>query len=681
MERHDTARHGTANCHNFLDGPPFLRSSCPHGLVMLQQIHPTAARAALLSEKMLSVSVDWGGETCSAEGTSADGNGSLQPEVSGPCSLLVRRMGVVLVRQHGMCFDPLHVSFDRGLATAGTPFVAELCWHGGRRHLHILAPPLGGSLNLDGLVLPPGSQPKGLAGLLESITAAEALAPPLPTHANRLERGFGLEMELLTEALPSQPTGDPTKAAAAQGLLACGGSTNGATSWQWAVGGAYLAPTSAELHVAKMRAALVALRGAVSVALSPALAAVHAALSSCEHWRSEVDVAIQPSPACLASRMVDATAALSAMADGPVRTDARARCISMLQRRGGIRKSEFQSPSPPHELRFSQGAALEIGCFIQGALATMGAAASSVSAAAHSGTAVHVHVNVRNAASGGLALSAGELLDVVIAWIRFDLVTQTYARPWLWCEPSATPLYATGAEMGMLVDVTWEEITEADMLADLSRRPPPSHKAAAVYRARAANEGVGDAARAYRTCENTEPRKLYHVPAFVSAAYAIVHGEGFDELDDSEQIQRLFGPQSPGGQLGRYCSLNLGALIKYGTLEVRRFHGTLDATLLVRWAHFCVCFVEAFVGEKHGRLPPPRPGAVASATGGGTEGVLRGSARRSSFLDGHPSAEAAVHALQSAQEMATSEELMACMADYIDARTAAYFAHDACGAA
>ena len=415
-----------------------------------------------------------------------------------------------------------------------------------------------------------------------------------------------------------------------------------------------------------MKAALVACRGEVGEALtlSPALAAVDAALSNCERWRHDVDVAIQPSPACLASKMLDATAALSAIAYGPARDDARARCMAMLLRRGAIRKSEFQSPPPPHELRFSTGAALEIACFVQGALATMGAAASSVTAAGHSGTAVHVHVNVRNAKSGGSVLSAGELLDVVLAWIRFDLVTQAYARPWLWCEPSATPLYATGPEMGTLVNRTWEETTEADILADLSHRPP-AHRAAAVCRAGAASDSIADAAQGRRCDEVAVERKLHSVPAFVHAVYKIVHTDGFDDLPDAEQVHRLFGHGGPGTQLGRYCSLNLSALIKYGTLEMRRFHGTLDSALVVRWAHFCVCFVEAFSGnrgEQSCSLPK------------------RSGQWRSSFLDEHPSAEAALRALQSAQETATSEELMACLADHLDPRTAAYFVHDAsCG--
>ena len=674
--------------HNFLAGPPFLRTSCPHGLVMLQQIHPTAARAVLLSDNTLSVWVDW---------NVADGDAcSLLPAASGPCRLSVRHMGVEVVRADGTCSQPLHLSFDRELVAAGSPFVAELCWHGGRRHLHVLAPPRGGHLNLGGLVLPPASQPNGLAGLLESIAVADAAAPPLPEHAAWLERGFGLEMELLTEAHLSQPTSVPRTApsaspacrtldVAAHAGLACSGG-----SWQWKERTARgcstssetqrrcaettlaYVPTSAELSLAQMKAALMSCRGEVGVGLSPALAAVHAALSSCERWRSEVDVAIQPSPACLASKMLDATAALSAMTDGPARTDARARCMAMLLRRGAIRKSEFQSPSPPHELRFSTGAALEIACFVQGALATMGAAASAVSASAHSGTAVHVHVNVRNTKSGGSVLSAGELLDVVLAWIRFDLVTQTYARPWLWCEPSATPLYATGPEMGTLVNLTWEEVTEADILADMSHRPP-AHRAAAEFRAQVANEGFADAAQHWRCHEEALERKLCSVPAFVRAAYEIVHTDGFDDLDSAEQINRLFGHSGPGKQLGRYCSLNLSALIKYGTLEIRRFHGTLDSALLVRWAHFCVCFVEAFAGNRgeHSRSLPKQSLPCETST--------KPAKRRSLFLDGHPSAEAALRALQSAQETATSEELMACLAGHLDLRTAAYLAHDACG--
>ena len=39
-----------------------------------------------------------------------------------------------------------------------------------------------------------------------------------------------------------------------------------------------------------------------------------------------------------------------------------------------------------------------------------------------------------------------ELLAVYFAWVKFDLVTARFARPWMWREPSVAPLYATGSE-------------------------------------------------------------------------------------------------------------------------------------------------------------------------------------------------------------------------------------------
>jgi hypothetical protein len=95
---------------------------------------------------------------------------------------------------------------------------------------------------------------------------------------------------------------------------------------------------------------------------------------------------------------------------------------------------------------------------------------------------------------------------------------------------------------------------------------------------------------------------------------------------------------------------------------MRRFHGTLDATLMVRWAHFCVAFVEAFGGSGTAARVPAR------GEGGG----------RSQSLS-YPTAAAAVLALQAAQETATADELMACMVGYIDPATAAYFVQDATG--
>jgi len=68
------------------------------------------------------------------------------------------------------------------------------------------------------------------------------------------------------------------------------------------------------------------------------------------------------------------------------------------------------------------------------------AAASSLTTSCSSGTAVHVHVNVRNASARGELLSPREILHVVLSWIRFDLATARLTRPWMWREPSCAPL-------------------------------------------------------------------------------------------------------------------------------------------------------------------------------------------------------------------------------------------------
>ena len=43
-------------------------------------------------------------------------------------------------------------------------------------------------------------------------------------------------------------------------------------------------------------------------------------------------------------------------------------------------------------------------------------------------------------------MSCLEVLAVYFAWVRYDLVTAHFARPWMWREPSMAPLYATGSE-------------------------------------------------------------------------------------------------------------------------------------------------------------------------------------------------------------------------------------------
>ena len=61
----------------------------------------------------------------------------------------------------------------------------------------------------------------------------------------------------------------------------------------------------------------------------------------------------------------------------------------------------------------------------------------------------------------------------------------------------------------------------------------------------------------------------------------------------------LFGDaaETPAQCIGRYVGLNLCRVCSYGTVEFRRYHATLDPGAVVRWAHFCVAFVETFCNE------------------------------------------------------------------------------------
>ena len=137
--------------------------------------------------------------------------------------------------------------------------------------------------------------------------------------------------------------------------------------------------------------------------------------------------------------------------------------------------------------------------------------------------------------AGGDQLSCREVLAVYLAWVRFDLVTARFARPWMWREPSMAPLYATGTEFSW-PEKAWEQGT-----------------ATAVNKA------------------------FYDIPTFARAIRDVVGSAGYESLGEEVKRERLFGrhADSPTSGIGRYCSLNLRRLTSYGTLEFRRFQGTL----------------------------------------------------------------------------------------------------------
>ena len=117
----------------------------------------------------------------------------------------------------------------------------------------------------------------------------------------------------------------------------------------------------------------------------------------------------------------------------------------------------------------------------------------------------------------------------------------------MWRERSLAPLFASGPEW------LWREV---------------------AWTQGASNDGA--ATRAIGTA--------YNVPAFMRHAWQALQGaqDGlFDRVFDYDAVKRT---------LWRNCTINLLALRKYGTVEFRRMHATLDSDFVVAWARFCVAY-------------------------------------------------------------------------------------------
>ena len=586
-----TAQTLAAAGHSYHSGAPYLRCSVPWGLQLLieaNRTHPALGAAssaihALQERSELTVSVDWGS--------------LVTEQLPGVVQLTIRRAGVQVAATEGRLNAPLSITFSVRGAAAGEVFVAALRWAGGSRHLHCYAPLLA-PIRLDGLSAPPSSSadaPPLSGDALIRPTDGDGdgdgdddagAPPPLMCLA---DRGVGVELELITMAPVPASSGCFTKGEELAALIG---------------------------EVRKRRTAERAgagddgCGGAEDASCDP----LPSLLSRCALWRHQIDDHVGYASAEMAERAAAEAMKATTAGAGCQSCDEHAQQVQHAQLEvlhsggAGTMKSEFTSPMPSEggALNFGQRGADELACFVR-LVRHLGAAAPALSDAANGGCcSTHVHVNVRSPVAGGDLLAVAEILNVFFGWVAYDLVTARFARPWVWREPSAAPLYATGSEFA------WHE------------------KAWEQGHATLADRGA----------------RMYDVPDFLRSVHALCADEGFAALPETEQLERLFGraPDAPASRIGRYCSLNLRKLTTYGTLEFRRFHGTLDAALAVRWAHFCVAFVERF--RRHGlgeRLLHKLPIDEALAE------------------------------LVAAQETATAASLMEAMAGDVDPRTAEYF--------
>ena len=345
------------------------------------------------------------------------------------CTLVVRRAGKVVARAETARLPrawepPLRLTLD--ISAVGEGLVAELrCGVGGRtvRHLHLDPPRDAERMRFDGLLLLRGRP---------ASSGTQAPAPLFPPGV-RPERGFGVEMETLV-------------------LLPCDWDERSGLDGLWARLLAGCGETEAR--------------------------------ERCARWRWTHDDSLQGVPAAIVRRLLDAYAAET----GPASlTPAQIEVLRRLVTNGpGTHRSEFKSPSPPHELRFSRdgetqlhpipslapshphltpisspshphvpspthlhpaAGETQLRSITRVLHALPAVAAAPFGENGRSGSSLHVHVNVCSPSAGGPPLSARQILAVWTAWARFDRVTARLVRPWMRRSPSCAPLFATGPEM------------------------------------------------------------------------------------------------------------------------------------------------------------------------------------------------------------------------------------------
>ena len=293
---------------------------------------------------------------------------------------------------------------------------------------------------------------------------------------------------------------------------------------------------------------------------------------------------------------------------------------------------EYKSPSPPYELYHSfptdDGQADEE---IRLLLHTIqqssqpGVLCPTISHLGMSASSIHVHVNICNPeAWPRMALDGNNnnnndwdltrsLLSVVLNWIRFDGVIRQFCQPWMWRDRDLMSLHASGPEC-VYPEVAWKQGTTI---------VPWSEGALEFWNVAAFFDHI------YQTYRNRNHEKCDPLTDGTSTCSSSEPGDDDESEHDDNECNWLFGqadPETNGRSrvssssssktdeeenalplfhsvfdddvirktLGRKCSLNLLSLKKYGTVEIRRMHATLDADFVTAWTRLCVGFVEHF---------------------------------------------------------------------------------------
>ena len=189
---------------------------------------------------------------------------------------------------------------------------------------------------------------------------------------------------------------------------------------------------------------------------------------------------------------------------------------------------------------------------------------SAVSDIGQSASSIHIHINVTNKDAWPRTVpddaeATQKLLSVIFAWIIYDRVISThFCKANVVRDRSFAPMFVSGPEF------IWREHS---WQAGTSVLTP------------------GEAAKVNNN----------NMHAWVKHVHSCMEGYRDGRQPKETLFQSVFDLETTKNTISRWCALNLLPLHKYGTIEVRRCHATLDADWVCAWTWFCVGFVEKLI--------------------------------------------------------------------------------------
>lgn len=193
-------------------------------------------------------------------------------------------------------------------------------------------------------------------------------------------------------------------------------------------------------------------------------------------------------------------------------------------------------------------------CLVQLTVSDIGQSASSI----------HVHINVTNEDAWPRTVPddvevTEKLLCVIFAWIIYDRVISThFCKANVVRDRSFAPMFVSGPEF-IWREHSWQAGTSV-LTADEASK-------------------VGN----------------NNMHAWAKHVYSCMEGYRDGKQPKESLFQAVFDLETTTNTISRWCALNLLPLHKYGTIEVRRCHATLDADWVCAWTWFCVGFVEKLI--------------------------------------------------------------------------------------